>query len=137
MNIEDDKNELDDDLNPYNELSSFNSFNVFNSLIFDPFPFPINKFIERSSLELNKENEEEKEEEKEEKPNKKSNKIFITKRKRGRETKPENLLKKKRTHDKFSDDNKIRKINVIFVLFYKIVQTLYLNLWKLTMNLKE
>ena len=129
MNYEDDKNELDD----YNELSSFNSFNGFNSLIFDP--FPINKFTERSSLELNKENEEEKDKEKGEKQNKKSNKIFITKRKRGR--KPENLLKKKRTHDKFSDDNKIRKINVHFCSFLQKCTNTILEFMEINQEFKR
>ena len=121
MSYEYEKKEIDDDSNDYNELSSINSFNEYNSYILEPFPFPFNKSAERYSLELNEEKEEEKgeekEEEKEEKQNKKLNKKFITIRKRGRGAKPDNLLKKKRIHDKFSDDNKIRKINVHFYSF--------------------
>ena len=100
MSYEYEKKQLDDDSNDYNELSSINSFNEYNSFILEPFPFPINKSSERYSLDLNKEKEEKKDEEKEEKQNKKLNKKFITKRKRGREAKPENLRKKNRFKNK-------------------------------------
>ena len=114
MSNEYDNNKLDGDSNHYNELSSINSFHEYDSLISEPFPFPINKEKEE---EKDEEKEEEKDEEKEEKPNKKSNKIFITERKRGRKPNRENLLNEKRNHSKFSYDNILRKINVHFYSF--------------------
>lgn len=99
------KNELDN--NSYNELLSLNELNFSNLESF-------------SMTHFNYENEEikEKEEEKKKKEKKqitKQNKILINK-KRGRKAKPENLFKR-RTHDKFADDNLKNKIQIHYNSF--------------------